>query len=68
MPTGPALLRLIDDVGNIEAVAMFSLQLVELFLEQDIGGGDVCEKEFELGLVLGLGKRMGQDLPEGAIG
>ena len=49
-------------MDNFKAVTVLGLELLKLFLEENIGWADVTKQELELSLVLGLRKRMSQKL------
>lgn len=63
--TLPAFVRLVNSVDDVEGVRVFGFQRVELFLEEDILGRDVCEEQSELGLVAGVRQSVLKDLVHG---
>lgn len=62
--TCPVCGRLVEGIDNVEGVGVFLLHCVEFLAEEDVFLGHICEDELELGLVLGVGKGMGEDLVE----
>jgi len=59
VPAGTGSVHGIDDVKRL---GMFLLEGIEFLLQQDILLGDISKNQLELGLVLGFGKRVNQDL------
>jgi len=61
----PTLNGFIDEVDNVEVVGVFGLEVVEIFAEEDVGGGDVGVDEGEFCAVRGVREGVVDDLIEG---
>ena len=64
--TLPFSVGLVDGVNNLESLRVLLLEVVKLFLEQDIFGSDVGENEGELGLVSLILQCLFEDLVHGS--
>ena len=64
--TLPVSVGLVNGVNNLEGLRVFLLEVVKLFLEQDIFGSDVGENEGELGLVSLVLQCLFEDLVHGS--
>ena len=63
--TLPFSVGLVNGVNNLESLRVLLLEVVKLFLEQDIFGSDVGEDEGEAGLVGGVLERKVENLIHG---